>query len=138
MADLFADTSGWGNLVDTSQPYHALAAALYRMARQQGRKVITTNYIVAELVTLMTSPLRIPRPRIVAFIESMRTSPYVKIVHVDAELDEQAWQLFKSRQDKEWSLVDCASFVVMRARNIGEALTTDRHFEQAGFTRLLK
>lgn len=88
MTDLFADTSGWGNLVDASQPYHALAAALYRMARQQGRKVITTNYVVAELVTLMTSPLRIPRPRIVAFIESIRTSPYVEIVHVDADFEQ--------------------------------------------------
>ncbi len=44
----------------------------------------------------------------------------------------------KSRQDKEWSLVDCASFVVMQQRGIFEALTSDHHFEQAGFVRLLK
>jgi predicted nucleic acid-binding protein len=37
-----------------------------------------------------------------------------------------------------WSLVDCASFVVMRQQGIVEALTTDHHFEQAGFVRLLK
>lgn len=51
MTELFADTSGWGNLVDASQPYHSLATAIYRAARQEGRKVITTNYVVAELVS---------------------------------------------------------------------------------------
>ncbi len=50
MPDLFVDTSGWGHLVDSTQPYHRLAANIYRTARQQGRKVITTNYIIAELV----------------------------------------------------------------------------------------
>lgn len=96
MPDLFADTSGWGNLIDSTQPYHPLAASLYRTARQQGRKVITTNYIIAELVTLMTTPLRIPRSTMIALIESLKTSPCVEIVHVDISLDEQAWQLLKS------------------------------------------
>ncbi len=86
MPDLFVDTSGWGHLVDSTQPYHPLAANVYCTARQQGRKVITTNYIIAELVTLMTSPLRIPRPRTVAFIESLKTSPYINVVHVDPAL----------------------------------------------------
>jgi uncharacterized protein len=33
-------------------------------------------------------------------------------------------------------LVDAASFVIMRARGITDALTTDAHFVQAGFIRL--
>ena len=138
MADIFADTAGWANIVDPRQPYHAPAASLYRRARQQGRRLITTNYIIAELVSLLTSPLRIPRPSIVAFVESIKTSPYVEIIHIDVGLDGQAWQLLTHRQDKDWSLVDCSSFVVMQQRSIGEALTTDHHFEQAGFIRLLK
>jgi hypothetical protein len=47
--EIFADTSGWGNLIDSSQKHHALAASIYRDARQQGSKLITTNYILAEL-----------------------------------------------------------------------------------------
>ncbi len=137
MPDLFADTSGWGNLIDVAQPYHELAARLYRLARQQHRKVVTTNYVIAELVALLTSPLHIPRAKIVPFIERLKTSPHVQIVHVDPGLDEQAWELLKSHQDKEWSLVDCASFVLMKRHGIQEALATDRHFEQAGFVRLL-
>lgn len=138
MADLFADTAGWGHLVDRAQPYHSLAATVYRNARHQGRKLITTNYVLTELVALLTSPLRIPRPEIVAFIEGLKASPHVEIVHVDSALDEQAWQLFVKRQDKDWSLVDCSSFVVMKQHGIMEALTTDLHFEQAGFACLLK
>lgn len=138
MADIFADTAGWGHLVDPSQAYHTQAAEIYRRARQHGQKFITTNYILTELVALLTSPLRIPRQAIVAFILGLKASPYVEIIHVDAALDEQAWQLLTQRQDKGWSLVDCTSFVVMNQRHLNEAFTTDEHFEQAGFIRLLK
>jgi predicted nucleic acid-binding protein len=46
--------------------------------------------------------------------------------------------LLKSRKDKVWSQVDSSSFIVMQQLKLQEALTTDRHFEQAGFVRLLK
>ena len=44
---------------------------------------------------------------------------------------------YRSRRDKEWSLTDCISFVVMEDEGLREALTGDRHFEQAGFVALL-
>jgi uncharacterized protein len=62
----------------------------------------------------------------------------VGIVYVDPTLDAQAWQLFTEQSDKEWSLVDCASFMVIRQHDIIEAFTTDHRFEQAGFVCLLK
>ena len=138
MPGTFVDTAGWGHLVDPTQAFHMQAASLYRQARQQGSRLVTTNYILTELVALLTSPVRLPRPRVIEFISSLKASPYVDIIHVDAQLDSQAWDLLVERPDKEWSLVDCASFVVMRQAGIAEALTTDRHFEQAGFVRLLK
>ncbi len=58
MPDIFADTAGWGHLVDATQAYHLRAATIYRGARQQGRTFITTNYILTELVALLMSPLR--------------------------------------------------------------------------------
>jgi hypothetical protein len=138
MPGTFVDTSGWGHLVDPAQAFHRQAAALYRQARQQGSRLVTTNYILTELVALLTSPVRVPRGRVIELISGLKTSPYVDIIHMDAQLDSQAWDLLVERPDKEWSLVDCASFVVMRQAGIAEALTTDRHFEQAGFIRLLK
>jgi predicted nucleic acid-binding protein len=115
-----------------------LAALLYREARAEPRGIVTTNYVIAELVALMTSPLRLPRRQIIAFGEGLRASPYVETVHIDPALDAQAWDLLRNRPDKEWSLVDCANFVVMQQRGLTEALTTDHNFEQAGFVRLLK
>ena len=69
MADVFVDTAGWGHLVDASQAHHKQAAALYR----ESRAVITTNYVIVELVALLTSPLRLPRRVIVEFVEAIRT-----------------------------------------------------------------
>jgi hypothetical protein len=77
------------------------AATLDGHTRQQGHKFITTNYILTQLVALLLSPLRIPRPRLTAFIEGLKASPHVEIVHVDPTLDAQAWQLFTERPDKE-------------------------------------
>jgi hypothetical protein len=136
--EIFADTAGWGNLVDSSQKHHALAASIYRETRQQGGKLITTNYILAELIALLSSPLRIPRNQTISFISSIKASPYVEVVHIDAALDLQAWELLRQRPDKEWSLVDCSSFILMRQRGINQAWTHDHHFEQAGFVRLLR
>jgi uncharacterized protein len=124
------------DLIDPTQPQHVLTTKLYRTLRLQGRRAITTNYILAELVALLTTPLRVPRPAIIEFVDGLTASSFVEIVHIDPTLDEQAWRLLKSRPDKEWSLVDCASFVVMQQRGLTEALTTDHHFEQAGFVRL--
>ncbi len=138
MSDIFVDTRGWGHLVDPREAHHEFASNIYQLSRQQKRKLVTTNYVIAELVALLTSPFRIPHVTSITLIENLKASPYIQIIHIDNELDERAWQLLKNRADKEWSLVDCSSFVVMQELGITEALTADRHFEQAGFVRLLK
>lgn len=138
MSRVFVDTAGWVCLADRQEHYHQAAVSTYRAIRDEARIFVTTNYVLTELVAVLLSPKRFARSLIVSFVESIKTAPHVQIVHVEPELDEEAWQIFRSRTDKNWSLVDCASFVVMRKHGILEALTTDHHFEQAGFVRLLK
>jgi hypothetical protein len=138
MNKIFVDTSGWGNLVDVQQQFHHETKLIYQTAKQKGSRLITTNYVIAELAALLTSPLKIPRSKSIGFIESIKTSSLVDIIHIDESLDSKAWDLLVNRTDKNWSLVDCSSFVIMQENNISEALTTDHHFEQAGFVRLLK
>ena len=138
MSDLFVDTSGWANLIDVSQPFHSLSVKIYQNMRSQKHKIITTSYIITELIALLSSPLRIPRPKAIAFIQSLKTSPYIEVIHISKEIDTKAWELLMQRQDKEWSLVDCSSFIVMQECKITESLTSDHHFEQAGFICLLK
>lgn len=138
MKRIFVDTSGWGDLVDVQQQFHPETKAIYETAKKQRTRLVTTNYVLAELIALLSSPLRTPRDKAIALLNSIRSSSLVDIVHVDEVLDLSAWKLLSERTDKNWSLVDCASFVIMKEQNIVEALTTDHHFEQAGFVQLLK
>jgi predicted nucleic acid-binding protein len=69
---------------------------------------------------------------------NLRVRDDVTIIPCGEELFGQGIELFRRRLDKEWSLTDCISFVVMQAENVSESLTGDRHFEQAGFIMLLK
>jgi predicted nucleic acid-binding protein len=135
---LFIDTSGWACIADRRELHHVAAASIYREARKLGQRIVTMNYILAELISLLTSPKRLLRSDIISFVDAIKTASYVEFIHVDESLDQTAWQLLKNRQDKDWSLVACVSFVIMQNRSISEALTTDHHFEQAGLIRLLK
>jgi predicted nucleic acid-binding protein len=71
------------------------------------------------------------------FIVDLVGSPDIETVWVDIALHREAMDLLLTRQDKTYSLCDAVSFVLMRQRHLTEALTTDHHFEQEGFQRLL-
>jgi uncharacterized protein len=138
VAEVFADTSGWASFFVRTEPLHVMAATYMRQWQLRGTRVTTTNYVLAELIALMTSPLRIARPQQVMTVETIKAATWVEVVHIDRARDAEAWMLLRERLDKTWSLVDCTSFTVMKHRGITEALTTDHNFEQAGFVQLLK
>ena len=135
---IFADTSGWASLLDTDQEYHRLAASVYESVRENSGHFVTTNYVLSELIALLGSPMRYPRERAIAFVNGIKNSNFVRVIHIDEKLDAKAWQLLSNRVDKTWSLVDCSSFVVMEHEKLTEAFTHDHHFSQAGFIPLLK
>ncbi len=135
---MFVDTSGWASVLDRRQARHEAASAILKAAHGEGRIVVTTGFVLAELTALLTSPLRVPRPRQIAFLRDIRAASWVEVVPIDADLEAASWDLWAARPDKAWSLVDCSSFVVMERRGLAEALTTDGHFEQAGYLRLLR
>ena len=138
MSEIFADTSGWANYFVRTEPFHLAAKQLMQQWYKDQIPIITTNYVLLELVSLFISPLRIPRQQQIQAIETIKGSEWIEIVHIDQTLDDQAWQFLKKRDDKMWSLVDCSSFIVMKQRLMNQGFTTDHHFEQAGFERLLK
>jgi predicted nucleic acid-binding protein len=98
--------------------------------------MVTTDFVLTELADGL-APLH-SRRSAVRFIQSLRSDPDVRIIGASGKLLSREWELYADRLDKEWSLTDCISFVVMRERRIKDALTADHHFEQAGFTALLK
>jgi uncharacterized protein len=138
MNSLFVDTSGWASFFTQTEPTYLQALQQLSIAHQQNYRIITSNYILAELVALLHSPLRQPRARIFQILNTIKTTSYIQILHITEATDAAAWALCQSRSDKPWSLVDCTSFIIMQQLEITTALTTDHHFEQAGFIRLLK
>lgn len=134
---LFVDTSRWASFFIQDQPHYPQALQVLTHARTENHRITTSNYIIAELVALLHSPSRLPRNHIFSTINSIKSRPYIQIIHIDSTIDQSAWELCQNRPDKSWSLVDCSSFVIMQQHNIQQALTNDHHFEQAGFIHLL-
>jgi predicted nucleic acid-binding protein len=71
-------------------------------------------------------------------LEALNNDKMIEVIPVGEVLYEKGLQLYRDRIDKDWSLTDCISFLVMQDRRLTDALTTDRHFEQAGFRALLR
>jgi predicted nucleic acid-binding protein len=132
--DLFVDTSGWAYYIDKQDPLHSVVVKHVRHLLARRGFLVTTNYVIAELVALLSSRYNTPRQQLVMIINSLRQDQSIKILHVDQDFDSEAWKLLEARLDKEWSLVDASSFVVMRRYGMTQALTSDHHFAQAGFT----
>ena len=135
---MFVDTGGWAKLLIRDEPFHELSTSLIERVVREGDAVVSSNYVLAELSALMMSPLRVPRAMRLELINRIRTASWVRVEHVDESLDAASWDYLGRRPDKDYSLVDCSSFVIMERLGLTEALTNDRHFEQAGFVRLLK
>ena len=70
-------------------------------------------------------------------LDKFEASSLIEVTYVDSNLYDAGWELFRERSDKDWGVIDCMSFVVMRERRIVEALSADHHFQQAGFVKLL-
>lgn len=127
------DTSGLLAIHNEKEPQHTDADEFFRAATWR----LTHSYILAEFVALSHSR-RLPRELALEFINDTATSRLFEVVWVDHSLHEQALELLFDRLDKTYSLCDAVSFILMREHGIQDALTTDRHFEQEGFHRLLK
>ena len=133
---IFVDTVAWLALVNKSETLHEESRKVRDKLVQQKSKLITTDFVMVEIAnSLARLPLRSIACNLIEFI---RTSETVELVTITPELLEKGYQLFSSRNDKEWGLTDCTSFVVMESMRMNRAFTADRHFEQAGFSILLK
>jgi predicted nucleic acid-binding protein len=129
---MLLDTSGLLCLLHRAEPFHHQAGASYRAAPA----CLTHSYVLAELVALATAR-GLPRATVLAFLGDLLQNPDIETAWVDESLNREALDLLSQRSDKTYSLCDAVSFVLMRRKNLREALTTDRHFEQEGFRRLL-
>lgn len=132
MTPCFADTFFFLALLNASDAYHAKARAANRI----DRPIVVSNWVLLELADHLCD-LR-NRHLFPQVLDALRRDPRVEIIAAEDQWLADAMTLYAARPDKEWSLTDCTSFLIMQARGVHEALTADHHFEQAGFVALLK
>lgn len=133
MRTVFADAFYFVARLNRRDQHHDRVVAF---ARDFHARLLTTDWVLMEVADALAKSEC--RPRVRDFIQHLRQAPGCEVVPASRELMDRALALFQQHADKEWTLTDCASFVAMREAGLTEALTQDRHFEQAGFTALLK
>jgi predicted nucleic acid-binding protein len=129
---IFADTFYFVGLLNRRDQSHARCVSF---ARTFQGLAVTTGYVLVELADALSSP--VTRIQTAAFIAQVQTRPEVRVIPTTEELFQRGLKRYRERADKEWSLTDCISFVVMEDLDLSEAATGDQHFVQAGFRVLL-
>ena len=115
--------------------YHRHAAAWNQFVIRTKSIIVTTEAVLWEWLNAFSDA----STRAVA-AEGYRRAhadQRIEVVPFQPDLVDSAVQLYRTRPDKSWSLTDCLPFVVMERRQLTEALTTDRHFEQAGMKAIM-
>jgi uncharacterized protein len=129
----FVDTHYLLALVNTKDKDHAAAL---RQSQNRVHALVTTTWVLVEFADALAHvDSRVHAAR---FIRGFESEPYVEVVPPTREQFEQALDRYQQRPDKDWSLTDCISFLLMEQRGIVDALTADHHFVQAGFRALMR
>lgn len=131
---IFVDTSAWYALISSGDRNHPLASEFLPNALIEFRELVSTNLVIGETYTLVTS--RLGYDAAWRFLRQIRKSPRLRRVFVTEELEMKAYDFLESRTDQRFSFVDGTSFAVMKAQGISSCFAFDRHFGAAGFTAL--
>jgi len=132
MKAVFADTGFFLALINSRDAYHRQAAILNATLEAP---LVTTEWVLLELANALSASRS--RLRFGQVLDSLRVAPNVEIVAADTATFDRGCRHYLDRPDKEWSLTDYISFIVMSERGLSDALTADHHFAQAGFRPLL-
>lgn len=135
MSKVFIDTSAFLALLNKNDKFHLNAKDIRNKLVGEKYLFITTEQIVIEVANSF-SKLRF-RSAAVKLINLLINSADVEIVWTNEEIFTKAFDLYNKVKDKEWGLTDCISFIVMKNEKIKDAFTTDFHFDQAGFNKLI-
>lgn len=136
MKAVFADTGYW---IAISNPHDSLHERAREVSRSlPSKRLVTSEMVFTEFLNDFGQRGEFLRMLAVRLVDRSRRDANVVVVSQTSRQFRQALSVYENRCDKSWSLTDCASFGIMERYGIKEALTYDRHFEQAGFTVLLR
>ncbi|PZV10822.1 MAG: nucleic acid-binding protein [Leptolyngbya sp.] len=136
MKTVFADAGYWIAILNPADDLHTKAVSLSNAL--EPFQIVTSEMVFTEVLNSFSRRESAFRQAAAQFVQRSFDNPKIEVVSPSSALFHQAVDLYKQRADKAWSLTDCASFCIMQQQNILEALTHDRHFEQAGFIALLR
>jgi len=133
---VFVDTSAWIALINSSDALAAQAKQIMVRLNQQQIILVTTEFVLLEVADALCKTNL--RQKTYAYINGIKQVPdIIQVIPLEQSLLERGWAIYYQYSDKDWGLTDCISFVVMKQEGITEAFTSDKHFEQAGFTKLI-
>jgi predicted nucleic acid-binding protein len=127
---VFIDTGAFVALKRTSEQQHTAAVEALRALVRRGTHLVATNYVFAETYNTLLS--RAGRRTAFEWGEDMRGGTGIDFVRVDQQLEDAAWEILASHDDKRWSYVDAVSFALMEREGISTAFAFDEHFSQRG------
>ena len=119
----FVDSSYWIGLQVPRDARHHLARELWRGL---SHALFTTEYVLGETWTFLRR--RAGHEIALAFLDRMRWSPVVRVVHVNEELERESWAWLRRHDERVYSFVDATSFAVMQRLAIYRVASFDAHF----------
>jgi predicted nucleic acid-binding protein len=134
--ELFLDTSYAVALSVPNDQNHTKALLLADELESNFTRLVTTRAVILEIGNALSRQRY--RHAAAELLQSLEEDPRVEIIELTPSLYNNGLRLYRERQDKDWGITDCLTFVVMADRGLGSALTADNHFCQAGFHALLK
>jgi predicted nucleic acid-binding protein len=134
--EVFVDTSGLYALVEKNDAHHRTARRVVEKLLRSGRKLVLTDYIVDETTTLAKA--RSGKRVAARVLDLVEQSEGIRIEWIGSLRFEATTTFFRKHADHGYSFTDCTSFVVMKELDLSQALTTDKHFPEAGFHALLR
>jgi uncharacterized protein len=133
--EVFVDTSGLYALIDGKDSHHPAAANVVGSLLRSNHRLVLSDYIVSETVTLARA--RSGAHVALRILDLLDQSGGIRIEFIGPARFDAARRFFRRHADHGYSFTDCSSFVLMRELGMKRALTSDRHFKEAGFEALL-
>lgn len=133
---VFLDTAALIAIANSRDALHQRARQFQGQLVRSGAVLVTSDWVLSEFLGFASAIGA--RGAAVAVVRRLRGSRRSEVLDASRDDWDRAFELYADRPDKEWSLVDCAPILACRERGIERVFTADHHFEQAGFSVLMK
>lgn len=126
---VFVDTSALYALLDRDDAHHAQAGAAWSRLMDTETPLFTHSYVLVETFALVQRRLGLEAVRALQH----DLMPILDVVWVEEDLHRAAVEALLASRNRAVSLVDRASFALMRRRGLRAAFAFDEDFSKEGF-----